>query len=188
MVKRKSRCGRPFKHGGYSLILKDEIIKEHPRLKAYLEDCRDGLVRDVAGTEEGLSEGQRIMIDRIISRLSICRLIEIYVEKYGAFRRDQLKRHQILELEPALGVNYLAFSNSIDRALVNLGLNKRQASEALDLGSYIQQFDEAKAKAASKGKAADNDSQAHVEDGGQAQDEASGAKSSRDGEGQGDGG
>lgn len=136
--KRKPRRGRPPKHGGYSLIVKDEILKDHPHLRRYLQDCRDGLVQDVAGSEDRLTEQQRIMIDRIISRLSICRLIEVYIEKYGAFRRDKLKRYKILELEPALGLNYLAFSNSIDRALVALGLNKKQSDEALDLGKYVE--------------------------------------------------
>lgn len=137
--KGKSRRGRPPKHGGYSLIVKDEILKDHPHLRRYLQDCRDGLVQDVAGSEDRLTEQQRIMIDRIISRLSICRLIEVYIEKYGAFRRDRLKRYKILELEPALGLNYLAFSNSIDRALVALGLNKKQSDEALNLGKYVEE-------------------------------------------------
>jgi len=127
-LKGKSRLGRPPKHGGYSLIVKDEILKDHPRIRQYLQDCRDGLVRDVAGSEDQLTEQQRILIDRIISRLSICRLIEIYIEKYGAFRRDRLKRQKILELEPALGQNYLAFSNSIDRALNLLGIEKREVT------------------------------------------------------------
>jgi len=138
-MKRKRKLGRPPKHGGYSLIVKDEILKDHPHLRRYLQDCRDGLIQDVAGSEERLSEQQRIMIDRIISRLSICRLIEVYIEKYGVFRRDRLKRFKILELEPALGQNYLAFSNSIDRALIALGLNKKQADEALDLGKYVEE-------------------------------------------------
>lgn len=129
--------GRPLKHGGYSIIYKDQEIKRHPKLRQYLQECRDGLILDVAGSEDALSEQQRIMIDRIISRLSICRLIECYVERYGAFRRDKIKREKVLELEPALGVNYLAFSNSIDRALIALGLNKKQANEVIDLHQYL---------------------------------------------------
>lgn len=126
---KKSKRGRPPKHGGYSLIHRDELLKQHPQLRQYLEDSRAGLIRDVAGSEDQLSEQQRVMIDRIISRLSICRLIEVYIEKYGAFRRGRLKRFQVLELEPALGLNYLAFSNSIDRALIALGLDRKKAEE-----------------------------------------------------------
>lgn len=190
---RRSRIGRPPKHGGYSLICRDDLVKENPHLKRYLQDARDGLVRDVAGAEDQLTEQQRIMIDRIISRLSVCRMIEVYCEKYGLFRRDRLNRQKVLELEPALGLNYLAFSNSIDRALVNLGLNKKQASEALDLGRYIQQFDEQKARGKAGGqgkkpeKAGGKGSRARVIDGGQAQDEGSEAKLSREGERQGGG-
>lgn len=136
--KGKSRIGRPPKHGGYSIQLRDELIKENPHLRRYLLDCRDGLIRDVAGTEEQLSEQQRIMIDRIVSRLAICRLIEVYVERHGAFRRDRLKKDQILELEPALGTNYLAFSNSIDRALIALGLERKKVDDALDLKTYLE--------------------------------------------------
>jgi hypothetical protein len=138
----RRRGGRPYKHGGYSLILKDEIVKEHPRLKAYLEDARSGLVRDVAGSEDALSEQQRIMIDRIVSRLSICRLIEIYVEKFGILRRDRLEHDKVLELEPALGLNYLAFSNSIDRALVALGLERKRAEPEMTFAEILSKYDE----------------------------------------------
>jgi hypothetical protein len=147
----KKPTGHPIKHGGYSIIHRDELLGKNPHIRRYLQDCRDGLVRDVAGSEEALSEQQRIMIDRIVSRLSICRLIECYVEKYGAFRRDRIKKDKILELEPALGINYLAFSNSIDRALVNLGLNKREPSEP-SLAEIIKQFDEEKARGENEGR------------------------------------
>ena len=121
--KGKPRRGRPAKHGGYSLIYRDKLIKENPHLRLYLQDCRDGLVQDVAGSEEALSEQQRIMIDRIISRLSICRLIEIYVEQRGLFKKDALI--------DAIGKNYLAFCGQIDRALVALGLSKKQTDKIL---------------------------------------------------------
>ncbi len=129
--KKKTKRGRPPKHGGYSLIARDELLKDNPRIRQYLQDCREGLVRDVAGCEDRLTEQQRILIDRIITRLSICRLIEIYIEKYGLFRKDRLKESQVLELEPALGKNYLAFSNSIDRALRDLGLERKETDEKI---------------------------------------------------------
>jgi len=134
--KKKSRRGRPPKHGGYSIVWRDEKLKEHPYLRSYIQECRDGLVRDVAGSEEQLSEQQRILIDRIISRLSICRLIEVFVEQKGLFKGD--------ELIGAVGKNYLAFCGQIDRALVALGLEKRKTEEALDIQTYIKQFDEKK--------------------------------------------
>ncbi|MBA7496140.1 hypothetical protein ES702_06738 [subsurface metagenome] len=139
MTKPRIKPGPQFKHGGYSLIAKDEVFENNPRIRIYLEECRAGLVRDIAGSEDQLSQQQSILIDRIISKLGICRLIEAYVEKYGILRRDRLKDNQILELEPALGVNYLAFSNSIDRALIALGLNKKKRDGVIDLKQYAKE-------------------------------------------------
>jgi len=135
------KIGRPPKHGGYSINLRDAELKKHPRIRRYLEETREGLVRDVAGREEDLSEQQRILIDRIINKLSIMRLIEVYIEKYGAFRRDRLRKHQVLELEPALGQNYLAFSNSVDRAIKILGISKRKV-DAIDVHTYMELKDQ----------------------------------------------
>jgi len=136
-IKQRKRRGRPPLHGGFSLIARDELLKDQPRVREYLLDCRKGLVECVAGSEDRLTEQQRILIDRIISKLSICRLIEVYIEKYGIFRRDVLKKNQVLELEPALGKSYLAYSNAIDRALIALGLDRKKADEALDLKAYV---------------------------------------------------
>lgn len=138
------KTGRRYKSGAYSIEIQDKILKENPRVQRYLLDCRTGLVKDVAGGEKDLTEQQRIMIDRIISRLAVCRIIELYVERYGAFRRDRVEKDKVLELEPCLGVNYLAFSNSIDRALTALGLDRRKSIAPLDLGRYIEAKDKAK--------------------------------------------
>ena len=48
----KKKIGRPPKHGGYSIIYRDRAIKDHPEIRHYLEACREGLVKDVAGTED----------------------------------------------------------------------------------------------------------------------------------------
>jgi hypothetical protein len=143
MSKEKRGPGRPRKHGAYSINIRDDELKNHPRIRQYLEETRQGLIRDVSGSEENLSEQQRILIDRIISKLSIMRLIEVYIEKYGAFRQDRFKKDKVLELAPALGQNYLAFSNSVDRALKILGIEKKKAEDVMDLDEYIRKRDAA---------------------------------------------
>ena len=139
LTKGKRRPGRPPRHGGYSLVARDDLLKEHPHLKQYLRDTRAGLVRDIAGTEDELTEPQRCVIDRLLSRLAVCRLIEVYIERNGIFRRDRLQKDRVLELEPALGINYLAFSNSIDRALSILGVSRRKAEKVIDLKAYLKE-------------------------------------------------
>jgi len=80
----------------------------------------------VAGKEEDLSEQQRILIDRIISKLLILRIIELWIEQGGVWDRSKLlAKPAVLSLEPALGNNYLAYSDSVDRALKLLGIHKQ---------------------------------------------------------------
>jgi hypothetical protein len=87
------KTGRRYKSGAYSIEIQDEILKANPRVQTYLLDCRTGLVKDVAKSEAELAEQQRIMIDRIINLLlTICRLIELYVERFGAFLRGRLEK------------------------------------------------------------------------------------------------
>jgi hypothetical protein len=147
--KQKKQRGRPFKHGAYSIIHRDGLLKKHKDIEKFLEDCRKGLIRDVAGSEEALSEGQKILIDRIISKLAILRLIEIYIERYGPFNRQKLKQ-KTLELEPVLGESFLAFSNSIRASLVVLGVDRRKFDEAIDITAYIKEKDAEKAAEAKK--------------------------------------
>ena len=134
-----------IKHGGFSLEVQDDILKQNPATRRYLRNTRADLVKDVAGSEENLSAQQRILIDRIISKLLILRIIELWVEKHGVWRRDKLlAKPSVLELEPALGLNYLAYSNSVDRALKLLGLEKKEIEG--DPFSYIEEFDRKKAE------------------------------------------
>jgi len=149
-VRKWGRVGRPIKHGGYSLAIRDQVLKENPRVTRYLVDTRAGLVKDVAGSEDALSEQQRVMIDRIISKLAICRLIELYVEKHGAFPQLKVRGKTIIkmELHACLGINYLAFSNAIDRALVALGLSKKQAEYVLTPLEIAAEIDAEKEKKA----------------------------------------
>lgn len=152
-VRKWGKPGHPVKHGAYSLAIQDEVLKKNPRVTRYLVDTRAGLVRCVAGSEDALSEQQRVMIDRIVSKLAICRLIELYVERYGAFPRRTVKGKTIVKLElvPCLGVNYLAFSNSIDRALIALGLTRKEAERVLtplEIAAEIDAEEAAKAQGA----------------------------------------
>ena len=90
-MSRKRGPGQPPKHGGYSLVHRDDVLKEHPYIQRYLRDCREGIIRDLGG-EETMSVMQMVLVDRLISRMAICRLIEAYIEKYGAFNRVAIQQ------------------------------------------------------------------------------------------------
>jgi len=83
---RKSRRGRPPKHGGYSLLTKGELPENRQYLRTYLTDVREGLIRDLGPKEENLTTAQLVLIDRVITKLGIIRLIEEHVKEKGIFK------------------------------------------------------------------------------------------------------
>jgi hypothetical protein len=181
--------GRPITHGIRFWLRHGKInpsIRGYKKLQKFLEDLEKQLLEEQGGAAN-LTAARELLIRCTIRGLGVILLTELYISKYSVIRPDMAKRG-VLQYQPIIERSYWAAQAQIRNNLALLGLERRQASEALDLGRYIAEFDEKKAaQAASKGKAADSDSQAHVEDGGQAQDEGPGSGPSRDGEGQGDG-
>lgn len=142
---KKDKRGRPFKHGGYSLMIRrGEVPERLTHIRRYLTAVREGLVRDIAGQEEKLTTAQRVLVDRAISLLSVLRTIESTLSEQGIIQGRLL--------QPILRENYLAYSNSLRLILRELGIEKRQTSEVLNLGRYIEQKDR-EAKAKGRGKA-----------------------------------
>ena len=146
----KGQRGRPMKHGGYSLMIRrGELPERLTHIRRYLTAVRAGLVQDIAGQEENLTTAQLVLVDRAISLLSVLRTIESSLSEEGIMRGQVLAK--------ILQENYITYTNSLRLILRELGIDKRQTSDVLDLGKYIEQKDrEAKVKA---GKA---EKQAHA--------------------------
>jgi hypothetical protein len=134
-IRRKRRMGRPPKHGGYSLYQGD-LIKEHPELRRYLEDCRAGLIEDLSAEgEAGLTAGQLILLDRIIQKVGLSRLIEIHVSKSSFLRDPQAKAP---EIAPVLQF-WLSVNNAIRADLQLLGIERRKMDDTEpDLQRYLR--------------------------------------------------
>lgn len=137
--KRKQRQIRPKRHGAYSFIVRGQLPQHRAYLLQYLTDCRQGLINDLGGSER-LSTGQTILIDRVIGKLGIARVIEEHIKENGAFQRDRLS--------PVLERSYLAYSNSLRLDLLALGINEKATDKALSPLEYIDAFDKKKAKEA----------------------------------------
>jgi len=137
--KRKNRGGRPAKHGGYSLVA-GNLAQQYPHLQQYLREVREGLIEHLGG-EDKLTTPQELLVNSIVSKLTITRLIEIFVERTSPFDLEQLKHDPaVLVLQPALGISYLSFCNSIDKALERLGLRKEDLPpKDIDLVEYVEQ-------------------------------------------------
>ena len=146
--------GRKKHHGGYAFLTTGRLPVHRKYVESYLTAAREQLIRDLGG-EENLSAGQIILCDRVTCKLGVLRCIEEHVRETHVFQGNRLNS--------ALSKNYLSYSNSIRLDLQALGIEKRQTSEVLDLGRYIQQKDaEAEAKAKAAGKTAKQGGEAQV--------------------------
>jgi hypothetical protein len=90
-----------------------------------------------------------------------------------------MAKRGVLQYQPIIERSYWAAQAQIRNNLALLGLERRQASEALDLGRYIAEFDaqkarEAKAqgKASEEGEKGDSGASGEENSGGQGEEEA----------------
>ena len=193
---RKRRVGRPPKSGAYSPICRAEFLEEYPEIRQYIQAARDGLIVDQlekhgGQTEDDLTAGQRIMIDRQVSKLTVSRQIESYIRRNGILRRDKLQGSKVLEAEPIL-IFWLNLQNSLDRGLATLGLEPvRKTEDELTLQAYVAATYGPDSRAG-QGEGAQGDGQgkaeigtgARVEGRDPGQDEAPEAEASREGHGE----
>lgn len=113
-----------YRHKGYSIVKPVQVMR-------YLSATRRALVRDIGGTEDGLSAQQVILVDGCINILGIIRSMELYIAKTAVMKGQ--------ELAPCLRNTYLQYRNSLHRTLAMLGLDKRQVDEVLDLQAYVKE-------------------------------------------------
>jgi len=156
--KRLKKLGRPPIHAGYSPIRRAEIIGENKELTRYLRNSREGLILDLGKTEAELSEGQRILVDRVISKLSLVRVLELALAKHGIFKKEAGKT---LEAEPVTSL-WLSVNTGIRADLQLLGIERREPEDrGIDFKKYIEikKGEEAPANAA----AAETEKNVHKE-------------------------
>jgi len=125
------RGGQKVKHGGYSFLVKGELPENRKHVLKYLTAARENLIRDLGPTEEDLTAAQIILIDRVVTKLGVIRCIEEHIRESSVMEGK--------DLAPPLKASYLAYNNSVRLDLQALGIDKRKAEEALDLGKYVEE-------------------------------------------------
>ena len=135
--KKKERRGRPPKTGGYSILVKRGELPENRRYIAkWLTEIREGLIADLGPLEKDLTTAQRVVIDRIISKLGVVRCIEEHIRENSVMVGHNLA--------PSLKASYLAYNNSIRLDLQALGMDRKKADETVDFKTYIESKDKDK--------------------------------------------
>jgi len=139
-----------IKHGIHTWLDKGRInpsIRGHKKLQKYLEDMESQL-KDMQGGS--MTAAKQILIKSTIEAYGVILLASVYCKDAGILRPDK-KEQGIIELQPVLGNQFLAFMNTIRQNLIALGLDKKEAEEVMDLETYIKQRDaEDKASQADK--------------------------------------
>ena len=140
-----------IKHGIHTWLDKGRInpsIRGHKKLQRYLEDMESQL-KDMQGGS--MTAAKQILIKSTIEAYGVILLASVYCKEAGILRPDK-KKEGVIELQPVLGKQFLAFMNTIRQNLLALGLDKVEAEEVLSLETYIKQRDaEGKASEAPKG-------------------------------------
>lgn len=127
---KKSKRGRPPKHGGYSLLTKGELPENRKYVRNYLTFVREGLIRDLGPKEEDLTTAQLVLIDRVIAKLGVLRLVEEHAKERGIFEDRSLS--------PSLKESYIAYDNSIRLSLQALGIGRKSSDETFSLNRYLE--------------------------------------------------
>jgi len=123
----KLKGGPRGTHGGYSYLVSGRLPEHRLEVERYLTAAREGLIADLAGTEERMTTAQLILIGRVIGKLGVLRCIEEYIRERSIFEAEGKGP----ELAPCLGRSYLGYSNSLRLDLQALGLAARAEERVL---------------------------------------------------------
>jgi hypothetical protein len=124
-------------------------VRGHRRLQAYLKATEESFIRDMGGPGM-MTTAQEVLLKATLQAYGVLLLAGAYCQKYSILRPDQARRG-VIELQPVLSTQYVAFLNSIRQNLVVLGVDRRKVDEALDVTAYIQARDAQRAPGEAKG-------------------------------------
>ena len=85
-----------------------------------------------------MTAAKEILIKATIEAYGVLFLASMYCKREGILRPDKAKKN-IIELQPVLGHQFIAFMNTIRQNLLALGIDKNKAEEGLDLGKYVEE-------------------------------------------------
>lgn len=129
----------PVKTGVHSWLKTGRInpsIRGYKKLQKYLQDIERDLV-EMQGGPGKLSAAKEILIKSVVEAYGVLFLSSMYVKRHGILRPDMLKKG-VVELQPVLGKQFIAFMNTIRQGLLALGLDGAEADKMLDIKDYIE--------------------------------------------------
>jgi len=148
MDTRPVRIGKKSeKHGVYIWLRDGRIspsVRGYKRMRRYLREMERSLF-EMQGGPDRVTPAKEILIKSTIEAYGVLLLASIFCREHGVVRPDRLKEG-VVELQPVMGAQFLAFMNTCRQNLVTLGMDGRKADDILDLGRYIEIKDNEKRK------------------------------------------
>ncbi|NQT80268.1 MAG: hypothetical protein HQ555_07765 [Candidatus Aminicenantes bacterium] len=117
----KSEPNTRLTHGVYSWLRTGKVnpsIRGQKKLQKYLQDIEKELIDDLGGVEN-LTAAKEILIKGTIEAYGVLFLAMMYCKKTSILRPDKLRRG-IVEMQPVLGAQFLAYMNTIRQNLLAL--------------------------------------------------------------------
>jgi hypothetical protein len=122
-------------------------IRGHKKLQAYLMDLERKL-SELQGSG-GMTAGREILIKSTVEAFGAVLLASMYCKRAGILRPDAAKKG-VIEFQPVLGKQFLAFMNTIRQNLMALGLDPKKTEADFDLADYIKAKDAEKSETRAK--------------------------------------
>lgn len=133
--------------GIYPWLKRGEIkptVRGFKQLRKHTRDMKMALAEDLGG-RENLTAAQEILINATVEAYGVILIATSYCKKAGVIRPD-LAEKNIIELQPVLGSQYLAFTNTIRHNLLALGLERKNIEKFLKIEQIKSEFKETKKK------------------------------------------
>lgn len=119
-------------HGGYTFLRLGKLPGDKVKIERWLTWVRKTYIEDIAKSEENMTAGQTILLNKLIMLEGLCRCIEIYQAEIESFKMP----HQ-----------YMSYVNTIIKICTHLGIDRRKVDEGPDVQSYIaERYPEKKGK------------------------------------------
>lgn len=121
--------GPKFRHGGYTYFRTGKMPTQKRYIEKYLTWVREIYIEDIAGTEDKLTAGQTVLLNKLILLEGLCRCIEVTAAKIA----DQSSTL------PVLPHDYSTYVNLILKICSQLGIERRDPiDDTPDIHEYIE--------------------------------------------------
>jgi len=115
-------------------------VRGFKQLRKHVREMKMALIEDQGGMEN-ISAAKEMLMNATIEAYGFILIAVAYCKDAGVIRPD-MKEKNIIELQPVLGTQYLAFTNTIRQNLLALGLDKKRIEKVVKIEEIKREFKE----------------------------------------------